>query len=314
MKIKDIFDLSTKMGIEADFRGTIGVQKFLDRKKKKYETLSEKAKEDFDVEALTNPYLDSRIHNIAEDKEIKKIMAGIDVDTAELLLSKELPNIDLVICHHPIGQALANLGDVVEYQSDILSHYGVPINIAEALTFPRMSEVARSVGPGNHQKTIDAAKLLKISLINTHTAEDNLAAKFLKDFIEKENPERIEDLVELLTSIPECKEARRVGAGPKIFVGSPDNRCGKIVLIEIAGGTSSSSKIYEKMAQAGIGTSVAMHMTEEHKKEGEAAHVNCVVAGHIACDSLGMNLFLDELEKKGIEIIPSGGLIRVKRI
>jgi len=29
---------------------------------------------------------------------------------------------------------------------------------------------------------------------------------------------------------------------------------------------------------------------------------------------LGMNIFLDELEKKGIEIVPCSGLIRVSRI
>jgi len=33
----------------------------------------------------------------------------------------------------------------------------------------------------------------------------------------------------------------------------------------------------------------------------------------MSSDSLGMNLFLDKLEKKGIEIIPCSGLIRVKR-
>jgi putative NIF3 family GTP cyclohydrolase 1 type 2 len=313
MKIKEIFDLSTQMGIKADFRGEEGVKKFLDYKNEKYEDLNEKDKEDFDREAFINPYLDSRIHHIAEDKEIKKVMAGIDIDTAELLLSQQINGIDLVICHHPLGKALANLGDVVEYQSDILSHYGIPINVAEALTYPRMSEVARGVGPGNHQKTIDAAKTLKINLINTHTSCDNLVAKFLKDLIEKENPERIEDLIELLESVPEFKEGKKNGAGPVIFVGKKKNRCGKIVLIEIAGGTSSSPKIYEKMAQAGIGTSVAMHMNEDHKKEAEIANINCIVAGHIACDSLGMNLFLDELEKRGIEIVPCSGLIRVKR-
>jgi putative NIF3 family GTP cyclohydrolase 1 type 2 len=314
MKIKDIFDLSTKMGIAADFRGVEGVRKFLDRKKEKYEDLKEKDKDDVDKDAFVNPYLDSGIHNIAEDKEIMRVMAGIDIDTAELLLSKELKDVDLVICHHPLGKALANLGDVVEYQSDILNHYGVPINIAEALTFPRMSEVTRSVGPGNHQKTIDAARLLKVNLMNAHTSCDNLVAKFLKDLVEKENPERVEDVMDLLKSVPEYKEAIKVGAGPKIFVGNPKNRCGKIVLTEITGGTGGSSKMYEKMAQVGIGTIIGMHMNEEHKKEAEAAHINVVIAGHMSSDSLGMNLFLDELQKKGIEIIPSGGLIRISRV
>ena len=36
-------------------------------------------------------------------------------------------------------------------------------------------------------------------------------------------------------------------------------------------------------------------------------------AGHMSSDSLGMNLYLDELEKKGAEVIPCSGLIRVSR-
>jgi putative NIF3 family GTP cyclohydrolase 1 type 2 len=313
MKIKEIFDLSVKMGIASDFRGTEGVKKFLDRKNERYKDLNEKDKEDFDQEAFTNPYLDSRIHNIAEDKEIKKVMAGVDIDGAELIIAKQLGDIDLVIGHHPIGSALASLGDVMELQCDVLNYYGVPINIAEALTFPRMSEVARGVSASNHSKAVDDAKLLKINLLNIHTPCDNMVAMFLKQKIEKDNPERVEDLIDTIKAIPEYEEAIKIGAGPKIFVGNKDRRCGKIVLTEITGGTSGSTKMYEKMAQAGIGTIVGMHMSEEHKKEAEAANINVVIAGHISSDSLGMNLFLDELEKKGIEVVPCSGLIRVKR-
>jgi hypothetical protein len=142
-----------------------------------------------------------------------------------------------------------------------------------------------------------------------------LAAKFLKEKVEKEDSlMRLEDLMNLLKEIPEFKEATKFGAGPKIFVGSPERRCGKIALTEITGGTEGSTKIYEKLAIAGIGTVIGMHMEEERKKEAEAAHINVVISGHIPSDSLGMNLFLDELEKRGIEIIPCSGLIRVSRV
>jgi len=56
-----------------------------------------------------------------------------------------------------------------------------------------------------------------------------------------------------------------------------------------------------------------MHLSEKHKEEAEAAHINAIIAGHISSDSIGMNLFLDELEKRGIKIYPCSGLIRVKR-
>ena len=40
-----------------------------------------------------------------------------------------------------------------------------------------------------------------------------------------------------LKEIPEYETAMKIGAGPKIFVGSEENRCGKIALTEITGGT-----------------------------------------------------------------------------
>ncbi len=117
----------------------------------------------------------------------------------------------------------------------------------------------------------------------------------------------------LLKGIPEYREATKLGAGPKIFFGSEDSRTGKIAITEVTGGAEGSPKLYEKMAQAGIGTVVGMHVSEDHRKEAEAANINLVIAGHISSDSLGMNLFLDELEKQGIEIIPCSGLIRISR-
>ncbi|MFA5169399.1 MAG: NGG1p interacting factor NIF3 [Candidatus Paceibacterota bacterium] len=313
MKIQEIFDLAIKMGIDSDFRGRAGVEKVLDRKKKKYEALSEKAKEEFDKEALINPYLDTRIYNIAEDKEIKKILVGIDIDTSELLLAKQLGGIDLVIGHHPLGKGLVGLPDIMEMQADVYNYYGVPINVAEQLNFPRIGEVARGISGSNHQKSVDAAHVLGINFMNVHTPADNLVAKFLKNLVEKENPERVDDLVSLLKEIPEYREAVKIGVGPKAITGKPDSRCGKIAVTEITGGTEGSPKLYEKMSQAGIGTTLAMHASEEHRKEAENAYINVVIAGHISSDSLGMNLFLDELEKKGIEIVCSSGLTRVKR-
>jgi len=314
MEIREIFNLALEMGKNVDFRGRERVEELLKIKKRKYEKLSEREKQFFDLEALENPYLDSRIYHIREDKEIKKILVGIDITIEELLLAKELKDIDLVIAHHPVGKGLAFLSDVMELQCDVLNYYGVPINVAEKLMRIRIEEVSRGVHPINHQRVVDGARLLGVNFMNIHTPADNLAADFLKRKIEEKKPERIEDLMELLLEIPENFEAAKVGAGPKIFVGSKENHCGKIALTEITGGTEGSPKLYEKLAIAGIGTIVGMHVSEEHRKEAEAAHLNVVIAGHISSDSLGINLFLDELEKRGIEIIPCSGLIRVKRI
>lgn len=314
MKTKDIYNLAIKMGTESDFRGKDGVQKLLIRKKKFFDNLPEKEKEEFDQEALTNPYMDSGVFNISDDKEIKRVLVGIDIEPAEILLAKHLGNIDLVIAHHPEGRGLAQLADVMHLQADVLSQYGVPINIAESLMKIRISEVARGVNAINHQRTIDMAKILGVNFMASHTPCDNLVAHFLKNLIETKKPETIGEIISLLKELPEYKEAMKIGVGPKIFVGSPENRVGKIAVSEITGGTEGSTKMYEKMSQAGIGTVVAMHTSEEHRKEAEAAHINIVIAGHMSSDSLGVNLLMDELEKQGIEIIPCSGFTRFSRV
>src|SRR3989338_1190033 len=312
MKISDIYNKAVQMGIDAYFRSNEYVAKLLERRKQKYEKLSGHEKAEFDVESLTNPYSDTRVLHVADDKEIKKVLCGIDIEVGEILLAKELGGIDLVISHHPMGRALADMHEVMELQADIFHQYGVPINVGEGMMKERTSEVARGINPRNHWRTIDAAKLLGVNLMCIHTAADNISAAFVRDEIAKENPERIEELLELLNKIGEYQTAIDLGVGPRMFTGSLENRCGKI-LVDMTGGTEGPPKIYERIAQAGIGTVVSMHISDDHKKEAEASHVNVVVAGHMSSDSIGMNLILDEIEKQGAEIVQAGGLFRISR-
>jgi putative NIF3 family GTP cyclohydrolase 1 type 2 len=313
MKVQDIYNLAIKKAIQNDLRGEEAVKKELKRRKEKFEKLSKKEKEAFDRESLTNPYLDSRILNLSQDKEIKKVLVGIDIEPAEILMAKEVGGIDLIISHHPLGKGLANLEKVMALQSDVLNRYGVPINIAEGLMKKRISEVARGVNALNHQRTVDTAKILGFNLACFHTVCDNLVASFLKRRIDEENFERVGELLNFLKEIPEYKKASKFNAGPKIFVGNKENRCGKIAVTEVTGGAEGSPELYKEMATAGIGTIVGMHISEKHKEKAEKSHLNIVIAGHMSSDSLGVNLFIDELEKRGIEIVSCSGFIRVSR-
>ena len=320
MTIREILDLAIKMGIDSDLRPKKQIENKLKRLKDQYEKLTEEEKEFFDKDRLENPYMDSQIHFDSGIKDIKKVMVGVDIDSAELMIAKYLSNhnpkspIDAVIAHHPVGKGLIYLDDVMHLQADVLSQYGVPINVAESLMKVRIDEVSRGVNPSNHFKSPMTAKILGMGFMNVHTPADNLVANFLKKEIEKNNPEYVDEILSLLEKIPEYREAKKQGVGPTLFAGNKNNRAGKIAITEITGGTEGSSKMYEKMANSGIGTIIAMHQSEEHKKAAEKAHINVVIAGHISSDSLGMNLFLDELEKKGIEIVPCSGLIRYSRI
>lgn len=198
-------------------------------------------------------------------------------------------------------------------QADVFNYYGVPINVAEGVLAGRISEISRAVAPINHDRVVDAARLLDFSFMCAHTVADNQVHSFVENIMTKKNPETVGDVVDVLKEIPEYKEAMKIGAGPRIFAGSRDKRAGKVAVTGMTGGTEGAKEIYEKMAQAGVGTIIEMHMSEEHKKQAEKYHINVVIAGHIASDSLGMNLLLDEIEKKGVKVIPTSGLIRVKR-
>ncbi len=313
MTIEEIYNLAIKEGIKADFRGYKEIQENQKRLKEKFAMMKKEDQEEYDEERLNNPYSDTRILFGDPKKKIKNVLVGIDIDGEEMLLAKEMKNIDLVISHHPRGKGLAGLDDVMQLQVDVMHMYGVPINIAEKMIKKRIEEVARGLSPANHNRAVDTARHLNIPLMCIHTPCDNLAARFVDNKLKKDKPKFVGDVVSSLKEVPEYKEAIKTGAGPKIFVGGGENRVGKIVISEMTGGTEGSSDIYERLAQAGAGTIVGMHISEKHREEAEKAHINVVIAGHISSDSIGVNLLLDHLEKKGVNIYSCSGLTRISR-
>lgn len=293
------------------------IQEELKRVKKEYDKLDEKKKKYFDEESLKNPYLDSRIEYGDPKTKLKRVLTGIDMDVGEVLLAHELgemgKKVDAILAHHPEGRGLIGLTQVMDVQNDIAVLDGVPINVTEKLLNVRVAEINRGLHAANHYKVINAAKILDIPYMEMHTAADNNAYWLIKNFIEKKKPKFVGDVMEAAMEIPEYQEAAKLGNKPSIVCGDEKAQAGKISYSGITGGTTGSKEIYEKMSHAGVGTLIVMHIPEEHKKLAEQFHLNVVVLSHMASDSIGMNIILDEVEKKGVEIIPCGGLIRVKR-
>lgn len=318
MLLREIFEMVLSKGLEADPRGKEAVLKELERRRDTYNEMKDDEKRFFDMESLKNPYADTRILHGTGDKDIKTVLVGIDMEIGEVLLADRLSlkgkKIDLIISHHPEGRAYANFYEVMHMQADILNKYGVPINIAEALLEGRIKEVERKLSPVNHTRGVDVARLLDIPFICVHTPSDNMVTSYLQRTFDEKKPDTIGDILKLLREIPEYEEGIKNNAGPKIFIGSKERRAGKI-FVDMTGGTEGSKDIFESLANSGVGTIVAMHLGEEHRKKAEECHVNVVIAGHISSDNLGMNLMLDEIEKIGkLEVIPCSGFRRFKRM
>jgi hypothetical protein len=317
MKFREIYELAVQKGIAADLRGEAGIARLLEQQRQEYEEMKESEKAEFDQERLHNPFSDTRMLYGDENLEIESVLCGIDMEVGEVLLADRLrekgKRVDLIISHHPEGKAMAALYQVMHLQEDLLAQLGVPINVAEGILTGRIAEVARRLMPLNHNRAVDAARLLDIPIMCVHTPADNMVTSFLTGLFKEKSPETVRDVVKVLKELPEYAAAIKLNAGPTVVVGADKRRAGKIY-VDMTGGTGGAKEAYEKLAAAGVGTVVGMHIAEEHRKEAEKNNINVVIAGHMASDSLGINLFLDELEQRNVAILACSGLIRVSRV
>lgn len=316
MKLGDIYRTAVGKGMREDVRNEAELQHVLDEVKKEYDKLDAEERPFFDTERLTNPYSDTRICLGDPDLEVRGLITGIDMEVGEVLLADRLrekgATIDLILAHHPEGPGFANLHEVMYMQADLWAAQGVGIAVADALIAPRAEEIRRHIMPVNHYRAIDAARELGFASMSCHTPADNSVNAFVLRHIETEAPRTLDDLVKSLRRIPEYAEGARKGYGPLIVQGSGCGRCGK-VLVDMTGGTEGPKEALDRLSAAGVGTLVGMHYSEEHRKHAEELKLNLVIAGHVSSDTLGMNLILDEIEPKGVEVICMSGMIRVRR-
>jgi putative NIF3 family GTP cyclohydrolase 1 type 2 len=263
-------------------------------------------------------YGDTAILHGNPDIQVRKIMLGIDIEVAELLLAdriRQRQGLDLVVAHHPEGKAYACLHEVMQIQVDVLQKIGMDRVIAQKMLDERKAEVARRILAQNHTRPVDAARILDLPFMCMHTPADNHAFSFIKSLMEKESPKTVQDIIEILEDIPEYKEASKHSAGPRIIVGNPKRSVGKI-LVEMTGGTEGPKDIFDKLYKVGVRTLISMHLSEEHFKKVKDANLNVIIAGHISSDNLGINLLLDRIEKEAkqkLQITSCSGFNRITR-
>ena len=316
MKLGDLYKLAIEQGMKNDPRGKDAVARDLRLAKEEFKALDKDKKGEFDQDRLTNPYLDSRILTGDPGREIREMIVGIDMEVGEVLLADRLnekgAQIDLIYSHHPEGRALGGLAGLMRMQEDLLVQLGLPVAAAEGMMAKRVSEVDRNIWPLNHNRPVDAAKLLDFAFMSVHTPTDNMVATYLQDLVNKKKPETLADVVALLKDIPEYAAGVPINAGPKILLGSDKLRAGKVV-VDMTGGTSGSEDVYERLSREGVSTMIMMHIPESHRKKCEEHNINVIIAGHIASDNLGVNLLMDIVEEKGIKIHATSGFVRVQR-
>lgn len=245
-------------------------------------------------------------------KEVKRVLAGIDMDTTMLMLAKQL-GFDCVAQHHPAG--IMNPGGTDLFCRDHmkkLMECGVPINEAQRLANDSRTKRNHAVHARNRTQMHDVAKLLDISDVAYHTPADMLAERTVQqkmDALSERNPRcTVQDVIDELMTIREYSEALE-GQQPEVWVGSKDSFAGKIY-VEMYGVGAPTLEEYIACSNAGVGTFIGMHATPEVvdglKKHNKS---NLIIAGHMASDSLGFNQILDAWEAKGIEVVRISGIV-----
>lgn len=247
---------------------------------------------------------------IVDGKDIKKVLMGVDMDTAELMLAREL-GYDCVVSHHP-KNTNADMPNLLDTHIFRLEELGVPRNKGEKLLAERKEELNYRQHVSNSRRSESAAKLLKMPYISLHTPADLIGEAIVQAFLDKKfkgkSDAKVGDVLESLEGIGEYKKSARK---PVIRVGSKESYAGKIYVL-MAGLTGPGPKILKEYFEAGVGTLVLMHIPEKDAKEIKEQGIgNVIVAGHMSSDSLGLNKIANEWAKHGVETTMMSGIVAI---
>jgi len=245
---------------------------------------------------------------VVPGEDIKKVLVGVDMDTAELLLAKEL-GYDCVVSHHPKNTNV-DIVDVMDAHIVKLEKLGVPRNKSQKALAPRKDELSYVFHVANSRRSESAAKLLNMPYLSLHTPADIIGEAMVQEHLDEkfaDKPEtKLEDIAKALEEIGEYKNSARK---PVIRVGSKDSYAGKIYVL-MSGFTGPGAPILKQYFEGGVGTLVMMHIPEKDAKELKEHGVgNVVIAGHMSSDSLGMNKIAQEWRKLGAEVTMMSGIV-----
>jgi hypothetical protein len=246
------------------------------------------------------------------DGEVQRVLFGIDIDVGELLLARMI-GVDGVIAHHPIGShARLDFPQVVEGHEEQMVSAGIPQPIAHDAMLARKRPIERALHSINYDRVVDAARLLRMPLMNVHLAADLIGRRVFMDLVSRRVTAStpVAELLDVLRSIPEMRASL---VQPELWLGSPKNPVGRWV-VQMAAGSNGGAPVFRTYYQHGINTIIAMHIDREDLRQLEAEDregVNLIVTGHMPSDSIGINRIIDALEERGLEVVASSGLIKL---
>lgn len=243
---------------------------------------------------------------------LRRVMMGVDVGVAELLLARQL-GVDAAIAHHPAGGAAQlNFPRVLGRQIELMVGAGVPIETAKQVVQPVVARALLRAQATNVDHAPSVARLLGLPFINVHLPLDELGRRIMDEAVQTHlgavgREPLVGDVVDALRTIPEIRDAPTRVMVP---VGRLDNPAGGVVVFHGAG-TNGGFPVAEALFAHDVGTVIYIHLAAEDAERIrtlDRPEVNVVVSGHIASDLIGINRFVAELEERDVEVVRMSGL------
>jgi hypothetical protein len=247
---------------------------------------------------------------IVDGDGIRKILVGIDMESSEMKIARDL-GFDGVVGHHPKGgDALVNFSNVMDRQIDIMVRNGVPINKAQKALRKKKALVEASTHSENFDRIPSMAKLLDMPYMNIHMPADIIGENTLQSEVDMmfSGKPRV-TLGEVADEIGKLGYYSGHVGSVRIRVGSRDDYAGRVIVL-FAGGTNGGADVFRAYFDAGVGTIVCMHLPDDVKKSVEEQNIgNVIVANHMMSDSIGLNKIIEMWVKEGIEVTRISGIV-----
>lgn len=235
---------------------------------------------------------------------IKKVLFGIDVGAADLLLARHL-GVDAVIAHHP-ADALVDFPRIFERHVELLRGANVPADVARAAVAPLEEQWRHRLHAANYDHTVSVARLLGMPFLNIHNPLDEAGRQRMADAVRGIAPdEPLSAVVAALNRIPEIRDApTRV----RLALGAPSDPAGRIIVVHGAG-TNGGAPVARAYYQHGINTVIYIHVAPDALATLRAeAEGHLIVVGHLAGDLVGIQPFADLLRARGLDVIGFSGI------
>lgn len=243
---------------------------------------------------------DSTVYVPGED--VETALVGIDLESPEVQLANR-EGYDLALAHHPAGgDARLDFVDVLDTQVEFMTDHGVPRERAEEAVADLRRNSEHGAHASNYRHDPSVAELLGQPYMNVHLAPDEIGRRAFVEVVEDLPADAtVADLKAALNeAYPAFQDAK---TDVETRVGSDDDELGTVA-VHHAAGTNGGASVAKAYFDNGVDTVVYIHVSGSDTKELREEYgdeKNLVVTGHIASDAVGLNVFIDALEERGVD-------------